>query len=70
MSQKQTALIKIIKQSGYKQGEIAEHLGITKWTMSQKMNMRKDFTWSEVCTICKILNVENPLFVILPTKTK
>lgn len=60
----QTELRKRIRDQNRTEMSIAEELGITRWTMSRKLNGYEDFTWSEVLQMCEILGIGNPIGVI------
>lgn len=66
----QAELRKRIRDQNRTETSIATALGITKWTMSRKMNGSEDFTWSEVMKLCEILGIENPVGVIEPRKER
>ena len=66
MVRKQEELTHAFQRFGYRNQDIARILGINQSTLSKKMHMENDFTWSEVCTLCYLLDIENPLDVIVP----
>ncbi len=45
------------------QKQMAEHLGVTEHTFSDKIRGITEFTFTEVYQICKLLGIENPLDV-------
>ena len=48
-----------IRDSGYKLQFIAEKMGISRYTLSMKINNESEFTVSEVGKICDILQIES-----------
>lgn len=66
MVRKQEELVHAYQRCEYRNQDIARILGINQSTLSKKMHMENDFTWSEVCTLCYLLDIENPLDVIVP----
>ena len=66
MVRKQEGLAHAFQRCEYRNQDIARILGINQSTLSKKMHMEKDFTWSEVCALCYLLDIENPLDVIVP----
>lgn len=66
MVRKQEELVHAFQRCRYRNQDIARILGINQSTLSKKMHMENDFTWSEVCTLCYLLDIENPLDVIVP----
>ena len=66
MVRKQEELVHAFQRCEYRNQDIAHILGINQSTLSKKMHMENDFTWSEVCTLCYLLDIENPLDVIVP----
>lgn len=66
MVRKQEELVHAFRRCEYQNQDIARILGINQSTLSKKMNTENDFTWSEVCTLCYLLDIENPLDVIVP----
>ena len=66
MVRKQEELVHAFQRCEYRNQDIARILGINQSTLSKKMHMENDFTWSEVCTLCYLLDIENPLDVIVP----
>ena len=50
-------LEKAISKSGYKRSYIAERLGITTYTLAQKINNILEFWASEIDTLCDLLNI-------------
>ena len=51
-------LEKIIVNSGYKKGYIAEQMGINSYTLSLKIKNKKEFKASEIDAMCKILDID------------
>ena len=45
------------------QKQMAEHIGVTQHTFSDKMRGITEFTFTEVYMICELLSIENPLDV-------
>ena len=45
---------------GYSQRDMAKSLGISKATFSIKVNAKRDFTLTELRTMAKVLNIEDP----------
>lgn len=45
------------------QKQIAEHIGVTQHTFSDKMRGITEFTFTEVYMICELLGIENPMDV-------
>lgn len=50
-------LEQFIAKSGYKRSFIAEKLGITTYTLAQKINNLLEFWASEIDTLCELLNI-------------
>ena len=66
MVRKQEELTHAFQRFGYRNQDIARILGINQSTLSKKMHMENDYTWSEVCILCYLLDIKNPLDVIVP----
>lgn len=49
----------LIKEKGYTQSDVAEVIGITAGTMSDKLNNKANFSTSEVDSICRMLDISN-----------
>lgn len=49
--------IERMKKAGYTQGDIAQHLGTHKNTISNKLNGRSEFTIPEIKKLCVLLNI-------------
>lgn len=47
-----------INLSGYKLGYIAEQLGISRYSLYQKVGNKREFSISEMLKLCEILNIE------------
>lgn len=47
-----------IKESGIKKSKLAEMLGISKQSLSNKLHGRVDFSANEALIICKALNID------------
>lgn len=45
------------------QKRMAEHIGVTQHTFSDKMRGVREFTYTEVYHICRLLGIENPMDV-------
>ena len=53
-----TALLnEYIEKSGYKKGFLAKALGITSYSLSNKINNKSEFKGSEIDLMCKLLNI-------------
>lgn len=50
-------LKEIIKESGYKLSYIASKLGISRYSLSNKINNVTEFTQSEIVKISKLLKI-------------
>lgn len=50
----------IIVENGLNQGKVAEKMGISKNSLSRKMQGKGDFTLSEARSLCSILKIDNP----------
>lgn len=48
-----------IKEKGYTQGDVANTIGITPGTFSDKLNNKASFSTKEVDGICKMLGISN-----------
>ena len=46
-----------IKECGYTQESLAKEIGISKGTLSAKLNNKNAFTVNESLSICRLLNV-------------
>ena len=46
-----------IQKSGYKRSFIAEKLGITSFTLAQKINNKLEFWASEIDALCELLGI-------------
>lgn len=53
-------LRKIIKNSGLKLEYIAEQLGITRFSLSKKIENITEFKTSEVQKMCEVLQITDP----------
>lgn len=51
-------LEKHIAESGYKRGFIAEKLGISRFTLAQKINNKSEFKANEIDMLCELLNID------------
>ena len=61
MTKKNARLRERMREKRYNQGHIAKILDIGEKTVSLKMRGLCPFKWSEVLTICKVLNIKNPI---------
>ena len=52
------------------QTKLAERTGITKSSLRRKFLGKTPFTYDEVCGICEILDIDNPLPYFPRTKRK
>lgn len=52
-------LRKRIKKSGFKMQYIAEKLGISRFTLLQKIENKSDFRVSEVEALCNLLGIDS-----------
>lgn len=59
----QVKLWMLLKQNHISQVELAERLGISEKTVSLKLQGKADFWWSEVESICELLQLGNPMEV-------
>lgn len=50
---------KIVEQ-GMTQGEVAKMIGISPNSLSRKLSGRRDFTLSEVMSLCTVLEIQDP----------
>lgn len=66
----QTELKSMMGELKITQGEMAKALQINERTMSNKMRGKQDFTYTEVCKICKMTGILNPIGVINPIDKK
>lgn len=48
-----------IREKGYTQGDVAEAIGITAGTLSDKLNNKATFSTNEVDSICRMLDIAN-----------
>jgi len=48
------------------QSKLASLLGVSKSTMSRKINGKSDFSVSQAFKVCHILNIESPQSIFLP----
>ena len=54
-----TALLKsLLKKSGFKLEHIANRMGITRQTLSRKVNNSAPFNQYEIASLCKLLGLE------------
>lgn len=60
---KQAKLKTLLYDHKITQKQIARHLGVTEHTLSDKMRGVREFTYSEVYHICRLLGIENPMDV-------
>lgn len=49
----------IIKDSGLKKGYIAEQLGITMYSLSMKIENKREFKASEIAKLCTLLRIDS-----------
>ena len=55
-----TAMLKsLLKKSGFKLEHIANQMGITRQTLSRKVNNCVPFNQYEISSLCKLLGLEN-----------
>lgn len=54
-----------IKENGFSQRDVAERAGMSENSLSRKLLGKRDFTLSEVVTLCEVLHIENPQEVFL-----
>lgn len=47
-----------ITNSGYKRGFLAEKLGLSRFTLAQKINNKSEFKANEIDMLCVILNID------------
>lgn len=47
----------ILEAKGITQRQLADMIGISQHSLSEKMRGMRDFTWSEISAICGILDV-------------
>ena len=66
----QTKLRMLMIKRGITHTALAKELGLTKYGMSKKMCGKNPFTWDEVCVVCEILGIDNPIGVIEPRKER
>ena len=52
-------LNRIIKESGLKRGFIAETLGITRYSLNQKINNKFQFKAHEIQALCELLEIND-----------
>lgn len=55
---------KIVEQ-GMTQGEVAKRIGISPNSLSRKLLGKRDFSLSEVMSLCAVLHLENPQDIFL-----
>ena len=70
MKETQKALRDLMKGKGISHTQLADALGLSKYGLSKKMTGKNTFTWDEVCVICEILEIENPVGVIEARKVR
>ena len=46
-----------MRECGYTQNALAEAIGITKQTLSEKLHNKRQFTGEEMYRICEVLNI-------------
>lgn len=49
----------LISESGYKMQHIASKLGITRYSLSLKLNNKNEFKTSEVAILCELLGINS-----------
>lgn len=49
----------LIREKGYTQRDVAEVIGVTAGTLSDKLNNKANFSTSEVNSICRMLDIAN-----------
>ena len=54
-----TELTAAIKDSGYKRSHIAKKLGISTYSLSNKIYNKTQFKSQEISRICHLLNIDN-----------
>lgn len=47
-----------IANSGYKRGFLAEKLGLSRFTLAQKINNKSEFKANEIDMLCTLLNID------------
>lgn len=55
----------LIKQSGYKKAAIAEHIGITTYSLQLKLENKREFKASEIRAICDMLKISNEMIPVI-----
>lgn len=53
-----TLLKQKVNDSGYKLSWISEQLGITRYSLTNKLNKITEFKSSEISMLCKILSID------------
>ena len=56
-----SALNRVIDGAGIKKQKIAETLGISKQTLTNKLNGRSPFQVAEIRPLCELLGINDPL---------
>ena len=56
---KTSLLEKYINNSGYKRGYIAEQIGISRFSLAQKINNKSEFKANEIKTLCTLLGIDS-----------
>lgn len=56
---KTSLLEQYITKSGYKRGYIAERIGISRFSLAQKINNKSEFKASEIKALCDVLDIDS-----------
>ena len=48
-------------RKGITQRELAEKIGVHRVSFNRKMCGKREWLWSEIISICKVLDIENPI---------
>lgn len=54
-----------IKENGLNQNSVAERIGISSNSLSRKLLGKREFTLSEVVSLCEVLRIEDPQEIFL-----
>lgn len=47
------------------QNKLAKDIGISANSLSRKLNGSREFKLSEICSICEVLSIEDPIAIFL-----
>lgn len=47
------------------QAEVADLIGISETSLSRKLLGKRDFRLAEVCKLCEVLSIDNPVQIFL-----